>query len=210
MAQQDLCALHCGTGVCTRASPLWAEQRVFIVLLIWIAGLLLGHRHRNGGGQVPTPLPAGCRPAASAALERPHLILRPCIYKQTHRQRLQDRQTHTGENRVGWTHARAPPATMPCWSGWHQPSYELMQDGGMRQLCILTHGACTWPFLLGKPTSETNPSSKWISKLHTNDLEEHMLCTNHISQLTLYSYVLHTWLTVVSNHDTDCTKNLPT
>lgn len=67
MAQQDLCALHCGTGTCTRASPLRAEQRVVIVLLIRMVGLIIGHRHRNGGGQALTPPAAGSGPTAGAA-----------------------------------------------------------------------------------------------------------------------------------------------
>lgn len=186
MAQQDHRALHCGTGTCTRASPLRAEQRVFIVLLIRIVGLIIGHRHWNGGGQLSTPLPAGSRPAAWAAVHRPHLILRPFIYEQTHTDKncRRDRQTEKRQDRTDTCSSNTSHYGTQ-QSGWKQPGYRLTQDGAMWQLGILTHEPCMWCFLHCLWTSETNLWSKWISKLYTYYLEEYILCTNHLSQAAL-------------------------
>lgn len=64
-------------GAHARASPLWAEQGVLIVLLVGVVGLVLGHGNRDGGGEELAPLTG-----VLEAPERPRLLLLvPYIYE---------------------------------------------------------------------------------------------------------------------------------
>lgn len=81
--------LPCGARA--RVRPLWAEQRVLIVLLVGVVGVVLGHGNWDGGGEELAPLPR-----ILEATERARLLLIPYIYKQ-------DR--HKEKNcREIWTH----------------------------------------------------------------------------------------------------------
>lgn len=136
----------------------------------------------RGPGVYATPCWQRARSPGSAGAVPPYP---PPLHLQidTHRQKLQDRQTKKRQDRMDTCNNNSHCLILQ--SGWNQPGYRLMQDGGIRQLCILTHGPHMWCFLQCLWTLETNRRNKCISKLYSHYLEEHVLYTNHISQLAL-------------------------
>lgn len=93
-------------GARARPRPLRAEQRVLIVLLVRVVGVILRHRHRDGGGEELAPLAR-----ILEASERPSLLLIPYIYKQTQGKELQgnlDTEEERKRDRVRRGERRGP------------------------------------------------------------------------------------------------------